>query len=64
VDDLAERVHAGVGAAGALRLHRVRRDLGQRGIHSVLHGAAAGLRLPAAEGAAVVFESQSNAHVR
>jgi hypothetical protein len=57
VDDLAERVHAGVSSTRTLRLHRMRGDLRQSAIDGVLDGAARRLRLPAAKIAAVVFDT-------
>ena len=57
VDDLHPRVHAAVGAACAGGGNLGSGDRGQRGLERILHRAAAGLRLPAEEAAAVVFES-------
>ena len=59
---LTERMHAGVGAAGTLGLDALVGDLRQSALERVLHAAAGGLRLPAAEGAAVVFHAEGDAH--
>jgi len=62
--DLAERVHAGVRAAGdgqfLSRGERLRERLSQRG----LDGRQAGLSGPAPERRAVVLERQDEPHVR
>ena len=56
--DLAARVHAGIGAAGALhqRLSPLKR-LDRRRQHA-LHGRLVGLDLPAGEGRAVIFDGE------
>ena len=63
VRDLPERVHAGVGAAGAAD---DRRDaavhLGERVLDGRLHRRAVGLPLPADEVGAVVLDGQLHAH--
>ena len=62
VDDLVERVHAGVGAAGADRLERRGGERADRRVDVVLHGAAAGLALPAAVGAAAIGDAEGDSH--
>jgi hypothetical protein len=55
---LRARMHAAVGAARAGDAHRCIGNARQRRFERVLHGAAARLRLPAEEAAAVVFDAQ------
>jgi hypothetical protein len=62
MDHLPARVHSAVGPAGAGHRYGLARNLRKRGLERVLHGVAGGLRLPALERAAVVFESECNAH--
>lgn len=58
VDDLAERMDAGIGAAGGLCRHRLTREAEDRLFQRLLHAHPIGLALPAAEGGSVVFERQ------
>ena len=58
VHHLVQPVHAGVGATGADRAHRLVGKGRQRLLEHVLHGAAVGLRLPAVIGLAAVAEPQ------
>ena len=60
VRDLAERVHAGIGAAGAVRLERraARRLSASGAVELALHRARVLLDLPAAVAGAGVFERQ------
>jgi hypothetical protein len=52
---LAERVDAGVGAAGAVHVDFLAPgQTGQGFLQNVLHGASAGLALPTAEGGAII----------
>jgi hypothetical protein len=53
---LHARVHARIGATGARDLHRCLAQLLERRHQLALHGAQAGLHLPAVEIRAVVFE--------
>ena len=53
---------AGVGAACGDRLDLLPGDLRERLLEVILHPAAGRLRLPAAEGGAVVFDTQGDAH--
>ena len=62
VDDLADGVNAGVGAAAGVDADRLPRQRGDGGFQRLLHGAKAGLRLPAVEVGAVVAESAELAH--
>jgi hypothetical protein len=55
-------MHTRIGAAGALRLHSMCRDLRQRRVDGILNSAMRGLSLPAAEAAAVILESKSDSH--
>ena len=55
-DDVGERVHAGVGAAGDDELRPAGEDRFQRLAQHTLHRAQTRLRGPAAEGRAVVLE--------
>jgi hypothetical protein len=50
-------MHAAVGAARRGDADRLAGDRRERGLHRVLDGAAARLRLPAEEAAAVVFDA-------
>jgi hypothetical protein len=61
VHHLVEGMHAGVGAAGAHRLHRLVGEGGQRRLERVLHRAPARLALPAAVGAAAVADPEGQA---
>ena len=63
VHHLVERMHAGVGAPGADRVNGAACHLRKRPFQRVLHGAALGLSLPAAETAAVVLNAQCDSHV-
>jgi hypothetical protein len=63
VDDLLHRVHPGIGAPGADRLHRLTRDVRERGFEMVLHAAPGRLRLPPAECRAVVLHAQRDSHL-
>ena len=56
--DLGKRVHAGVGAAGALGQRRLADDAPESRLQFALDGGFAGLDLPAVEVGAVVGESQ------
>ena len=56
--DLAERVDAGIGAAGALDHDGLAGEGGDRLLDRLLHGAAVLLALPADEGAAVIFDGE------
>ena len=55
---LPARVHAGIGAAGALHQHTLagERRHGER--QHALHGELVGLRLPAAKRRAVIFDDE------
>ena len=55
---LAAGVHAGVGAAGNRERHRPAKGR-KRGLELGLHGAQPGLRRPAREGRAVVFDEKA-----
>jgi len=57
---LAERVDAGVGAAGDSQLDRLAQDRRQGGLQLPLHGSQPGLARPAAEAGAVVFDLESH----
>ena len=56
--DLAERVHAGVGAAGALGENRLAGEVTEGCRERRLDGGQGGLDLPAVEGGAVVGEDE------
>ena len=58
IDDLADRVNAGVGAAAGVDADWLPRQLWQGGFQRFLHGAKAGLRLPAVEVGAVVAQDE------
>lgn len=62
VRDLAERVDSGIGAAGALQLDGFFGDLLERPQNEILHGIAAGLRLPSIERSAVVSDCNFEVH--
>ena len=64
VDDLAERVHAGLGAAGADDLHRVVGDEAERTLDLRLHRGGRRLPLPARVGGAGVLDACSEPHAR
>jgi hypothetical protein len=55
-------VHASVGTAGAYRGDFLACDLAERALEGVLHAAAGWLGLPAAKGAAVVFDAERDSH--
>src|ERR1700688_4854045 len=55
---LPERMHAGIGAAGAVDANRFAADRLDRVFQRALHGSAIVLDLPAAEGAAVIFDEE------
>lgn len=59
---LPQRVHAGVGAARAFEFQRAFCHFSQRPQQEVLHGIAAGLRLPSIVGATVVGEREFQSH--
>jgi len=61
VHHLSARVNATIGAAGAGHANRLGRDPGQCRLQGVLNRAAARLRLPAQEPAAVVFDAERDA---
>src|SRR3954471_9541947 len=61
VDDLQPRVYPAVGSPGGGHLRGRAGDCREGRLERVLHRAAARLRLPAEETAAVVFESEGNA---
>src|ERR1700704_738419 len=56
--DLPQRVHAGVGAAGAVNANVLAADRLDRGFQRALHRGAIILDLPAAERRAVIFDSE------
>src|SRR5262249_46297952 len=58
VSDLAGRVDAGVGAAGAEDVHLVAYDAADGLFDGVLYGSLSGLSLPTLEGGAVVGEGE------
>ena len=60
VNDLAEGMHTGIGAAGAVHSDRVIRHPGQRPLQLTLHRAGRRLRLqlPAVKAGAVVFDAE------
>ena len=65
VRHLRARMHAGVGAPGAVGAHRLAGDLRERALEHVLHGASMSLALPAAEGVSGVLEAEHDAlHAR
>ncbi len=55
---LARRVHAGIGAAGALHARAFAAEAGERLLQRLLHGAPRLLPLPADIGAAVIFDNE------
>ena len=57
-DDLAERVHAAIGAARDRQVDGLAQDRLQRALELGRHGAPAGLRGPAGEGRPVVLEGE------
>ena len=57
--DLAQRVHAGVGAAGAAQRNRLAGEFVDRLGEAALHGLAQRLHLPADEGRAVILEREA-----
>ena len=59
--DLAERVHAGIGAPSAMHMHGVAAERRDRGGEHALHRDAVVLHLPADEGAAVIFDGELEA---
>ncbi len=61
VDHLAERMHAGVGAARHRGHHAAAGELLDGVLEPVLHRIAVRLRLPAGEGGAVIVEAEGNA---
>src|SRR5258706_7026289 len=56
--DVPERVHAGVGAAGAVNANRLAADRLDRGLQRALHRGTVVLDLPAAERRAVIFDGE------
>ena len=54
--DLPQRMHAGVGAAGAMNPHRLAADRLDRVFQRALHRRTIVLQLPAAERRAVIFD--------
>jgi hypothetical protein len=56
--DLAQRMHAGIGAAGGDALHGLAAEFVDRLLQRLLHRRAVLLPLPADEGAAVIFEDE------
>ena len=56
--DLPARVHAGIGAAGALHVRAFARQRRDRRRQHALHGRLVGLHLPAGKGRAVIFDSE------
>ena len=62
VHDLAEGMHAGVGASGADHPNRRRRDPGQRLLHLALNRPPGGLTLETVKSAAVVLQPERDAH--
>ena len=63
--DLAARMHAGIGAAGALHQRLLARQRLDRRGERALHGELIGLDLPAAERRAVIFDGELVAgHIR
>ncbi len=62
--DLRQRMHAGIGAAGALHAHGLADGRLDRRLERALHGRLMVLHLPAAERAAVVFDHQPVARHR
>ena len=58
VTDLAERMHAGIGAAGAVHAHLLAAERLDRGRQHALHRGAVVLDLPADERPAVVFDRE------
>src|SRR5690606_19986254 len=60
--DLVEGMHAGIGAAGADQFHRMIGNAGKRLLDPLLHAVGMALLLPAAVGAAVVFDAYRHSH--
>ena len=58
VTDLTERVHAGVGAPGAVDAHLLPAERLDRGRQHALHGGTVVLDLPADERPAVIFDGE------
>src|SRR5438046_2717755 len=58
VDDLADGVHAGIGAAAGVGANSLARQLGNGGFERFLDGAEVELRLPAEEVCAVVAKGE------
>ncbi len=56
--DLRQRMHAGIGAAGAVNANRLAADRLDRGLQRALHRGAVVLDLPAAERRAVIFDDE------
>ncbi len=56
--DLAERMHAGIGAPGAQHLHGLATKCLRGRHHGALHREAALLHLPADEGRAVILDDE------
>src|SRR6266404_5288295 len=55
---LRQRMHAGIGAAGAVHANLLAADRLDRGLQRALHGGAIVLDLPAAERGAVIFDGE------
>ena len=55
---LGERMHAGIGAAGAIQVHRLAAESLQGRLYFTLHRRTIGLTLPANIGRAVIFQSK------
>src|SRR5216683_4844670 len=60
VDDLADRVNAGVGSPAGVGMDSLAGEFGDGGFQSFLNGSKSRLGLPAEEIAAVVAEGQLN----
>src|ERR1035441_434579 len=58
MSDLGQRMHAGVGAAGAMDADLLAADRLDRVLQRALHGWTVGLDLPAAVGRAVIFDDE------
>ena len=56
--DLAQRMDAGIGPAGALHEHDLAAELRHRAFERALHGRAVLLDLPADERPAVIFDGE------
>ena len=61
--DLAERMHPGVGAAGALQAEGLLCDGFNRFVKEILDGVAPGLGLPSEKRAAVICDGELEPHV-